>query len=644
LVSTVSLLKTLVKMTRSANKRHYSPKKQTSMTAFSSGRGGGRHQPTSSAERAAARRRQTKDHHSATDQVLPEPSDFVTPSRKHVAKTSSIDKGELPKKQLNVNRYESLSEPDDDDEELGLDNDNSRATNGKEPNELTGSSPPNRLSVANSAQFKPHILPSGSTSSGKTKHNHTKSPSSTSRSAKEKDINFTPQENTPASPTLNDDQKNKDNTREVVVEDATSDSSESSPIGGQTTSAPFSSFDSSSTSDHSASTTSVRNRKINDSTNTTDNNIERVINKDPSKFDTIDVRGNPEGALAHFEEQLKTFPDPIFSPEVEAQVRADAAAGKERNRRQKEALDREMEPVNLTQSPEKDAIMVDQPNFSPLSPEHVAKAGKETNQLRQGVLPLQKNQATNLSATKISLAPHIPPSNVFTPTVHDLPSSNTHSASGKRTQFVVPDQVSGDGSKKNPPSNSFNPRLLFDKQILLKKGVQRQHIHRYELCIIIKTLKKDEDEEVWIQKTLQRFLDTMLRADPTTLIPPYLELDRLDKNVPDLGKDKPVSELEDYSDLKRYFARLSNRNTSTGKVYASVILAQSRPFREILDRTLSSLRNQEISIYTKATDHESPTDVGWFLYSSRFQDDERLTDLISKAVGEHIGIPKARSK
>lgn len=88
----------------------------------------------------------------------------------------------------------------------------------------------------------------------------------------------------------------------------------------------------------------------------------------------------------------------------------------------------------------------------------------------------------------------------------------------------------------------------------------------------------------------------MLRADPSTLIPPYLELDRSDKNVPDLGKEKPVSELEEYSDLKRYFARLSSRNTSAGKVYAIVILAQNRPFREVLDRTLSSLHNQEISI------------------------------------------------
>ena len=122
--------------------------------------------------------------------------------------------------------------------------------------------------------------------------------------------------------------------------------------------------------------------------------------------------------------------------------------------------------------------MVDQSNFPPLSPDHVATAGKETNQLRKGALPLQKDthenqaqakevimedQVTSSSATKISIAPNLPPSKVFTPTVHDLPSTNTRSASRKRTQFAVPDQVSGDGSKKTPPSNSFNPRLLFDK-------------------------------------------------------------------------------------------------------------------------------------------------------------------------------------
>ena len=43
-------------------------------------------------------------------------------------------------------------------------------------------------------------------------------------------------------------------------------------------------------------------------------------------------------ALAHYEAQLKKFPDPVFSPEVEAQVRAEAAARKERNRIQRAAI------------------------------------------------------------------------------------------------------------------------------------------------------------------------------------------------------------------------------------------------------------------------------------------------------------------
>jgi hypothetical protein len=63
----------------------------------------------------------------------------------------------------------------------------------------------------------------------------------------------------------------------------------------------------------------------------------------------IDVRANPEGALAHFEEQLKTFSEPSFSPEIETQVRVEATAGKECNRCQKEALLQEMEIDEPTQ-------------------------------------------------------------------------------------------------------------------------------------------------------------------------------------------------------------------------------------------------------------------------------------------------------
>ena len=121
-------------------------------------------------------------------------------------------------------------------------------------------------------------------------------------------------------------------------------------------------------------------------------------------------------------------------------------------------------------------------------------------------------------------------------------SVQTNQSSEKQSKLLPQQQ-------NEPATNNVNPCSRLDKVILLKKGIQRQHIHCYDLCLVIKTLKKDEEEEVRIQKMLQRFLDTMLRADPSTLIPPYLELDRSDKNIPDLGKEKPVSELKDYSDL-----------------------------------------------------------------------------------------------
>jgi len=71
-----------------SNKRFYSPKKQTTMTTFTSGRGGGHQQPTASTERAAA------------------------PSWKHVAKaTPSKVKAIQTNSSHQGNIYESLSDP-----------------------------------------------------------------------------------------------------------------------------------------------------------------------------------------------------------------------------------------------------------------------------------------------------------------------------------------------------------------------------------------------------------------------------------------------------------------------------------------------------------------------------------------------------
>jgi len=95
-----------------SNKRFYSPKKQTTMTTFTSGRGGGHQQPTASTERAAARRRKALAHQSATDYHPASEEGFLPPSWKHVAKaTPSKVKAIQTNSSRQGNIYESLSDP-----------------------------------------------------------------------------------------------------------------------------------------------------------------------------------------------------------------------------------------------------------------------------------------------------------------------------------------------------------------------------------------------------------------------------------------------------------------------------------------------------------------------------------------------------
>jgi hypothetical protein len=56
-----------------------------------------------------------------------------------------------------------------------------------------------------------------------------------------------------------------------------------------------------------------------------------------------------------------------------------------------------------------------------------------------------------------------------------------------------------------------------------------------------------------------------------------------------------------------------------------------------MDKAKSSLTNMEYGIFPKASDHESAAEIGWLLYSTRMQDEERLSDLLSKLTNEKIG-------
>ena len=67
-------------------------------------------------------------------------------------------------------------------------------------------------------------------------------------------------------------------------------------------------------------------------------------------------------------------------------------------------------------------------------------------------------------------------------------------------------------------------------------------------------------------------------------------------------------------------------------------MAQNKPFKEIMDRALASLKNHNLGVYPKASNHENSSDAGWLLYSTRQQDEERLAYLLSMLTGELLGV------
>jgi hypothetical protein len=140
-----------------------------------------------------------------------------------------------------------------------------------------------------------------------------------------------------------------------------------------------------------------------------------------------------------------------------------------------------------------------------------------------------------------------------------------------------------------------------------------------------------------VQDTLQRLLDIVLQADPKTILPPYLELDRNDKSVTDISGAFPVSSVDSYHALKKYFFRLSPRDEE-GISWCSVILAQALPFPIFMDKAKYSLENNDFSIWPKASDNENTTDAGWLLHSTRAQDEDRISALLCELTGENVGV------
>jgi len=246
------------------------------------------------------------------------------------------------------------------------------------------------------------------------------------------------------------------------------------------------------------------------------------------------------------------------------------------------------------------------------------------------------NNSRDSSGKNVSIAAAVSSQNSHNLRIGNLqapPSRNT--PTNPYSRRATTQSTAEEGTLNSQRCPNISARL--DKAITLKKNNSRPHIHRYTLRI--KTIKaKSEDEgHLLLQEALQRFLEIVLQADSKSIVPPYIELDRNDRSVSDLSAAFPVSSIESFHVLKKYFFRLSPRDEE-GISWCSIILAQSLPFSVFIDKAKYSLENNDCSLWPKASDNENTTDVGWLMYSTRAQDEERLSALLSEITGENIGV------
>ncbi len=66
----------------------------------------------------------------------------------------------------------------------------------------------------------------------------------------------------------------------------------------------------------------------------------------------------------------------------------------------------------------------------------------------------------------------------------------------------------------------------------------------------------------------------------------------------------------------------------------SLIVSWNITFHEFMYKAQSALINLDYGIFFKASGHEEASELGWLLYSTYYQDEERLSKMISNLVQE----------
>ena len=200
----------------------------------------------------------------------------------------------------------------------------------------------------------------------------------------------------------------------------------------------------------------------------------------------------------------------------------------------------------------------------------------------------------------------------------------------------TPDPSLAGKEHRKRPSVSFsiakeeNPIALKDNQI-------RTFIHRFDLRIEIKATDSEEECEKLLQKQLHLFFSIVLQADESALIPPYLKLDRDSAGFKDISIKYQVSDIKGFSQVKRYFSRLFPRPEG-GQYYCNVIIALTNGVGWVTENIKRSLQDNKMGLWRRPTDCEQVSEVGWLLYSTRMQDAERISNMLSKITNEAIGV------
>jgi hypothetical protein len=154
--------------------------------------------------------------------------------------------------------------------------------------------------------------------------------------------------------------------------------------------------------------------------------------------------------------------------------------------------------------------------------------------------------------------------------------------------------IPGDSQPLTRRSGPKNNGWDFD--IKLKRGLLRNNVSRYDLRFKVKSTTVEEEAQVATHRVLSEFFNIVLQANDSTILPPYLELDRISPGINDLSSSYLVSDLGSFPALKNFFSRLYTK-TEGGNIYCSLILASSISTQELLNAVKYKLAGLDMGLW-----------------------------------------------